>query len=116
MTGSRCAGACSTSSSSCGPSGTGPGSGSLPSRAASCPPPRTRRRRRWGISTPPSANGRGQLDETPDESLGELIGPVAGRYGDATRRAFALHIIDELVHHTAEAALLRDLHAGQRGE
>src|ERR1022692_2964453 len=31
------------------------------------------------------AQWRGQLDETTDESLGELIGPVAGRYGDAPR-------------------------------
>jgi hypothetical protein len=53
-----------------------------------------------------------QLTQTTDESLSELIGPVAGRFGDASRRAFALHIVDELVHHTAEAALLRDLYAG----
>jgi hypothetical protein len=59
---------------------------------------------------------RGQLAETTEESLGELIGPVGGHYGDATRRAFALHIIDELVHHTAEAALLRDLYAGDGSE
>jgi len=69
----------------------------------------------WDLNTA-YAQWRGQLDETTDESLGELIGPVAGQYGDATRRAFALHIIDELVHHTAEAALLRDLYTGQRGE
>ncbi len=62
------------------------------------------------------ARWRGQLDMTTEESLGELIGPVAGDYGHATRHAFALHIIDELVHHTAEAALLRDLYAGDGGE
>jgi hypothetical protein len=45
---------------------------------------------------------------------GEPIGPLAGPYGAATRRSFVLHIIDELVHHAAEAALLRDLHAGTR--
>jgi hypothetical protein len=53
------------------------------------------------------------LGQTTQESLGEPIGPVGGQYGAATRRAFALHIVDELVHHTAEAALLRDLYAGQ---
>jgi DinB superfamily len=52
------------------------------------------------------------LAETTEESLSEFIGPVGGHYGEATRRAFALHIVDELVHHTAEAALLRDLYAG----
>jgi hypothetical protein len=30
----------------------------------------------------------------------------------ATGRSFVLHIADELIHHTAEAALLRDLFAG----
>ncbi len=57
------------------------------------------------------ARWRAQLTETTDESLGELIGPAAGPYADATRRAFALHIVDEVIHHTAEAALLRDLYA-----
>ncbi|MCJ1714755.1 DinB family protein [Curtobacterium sp. VKM Ac-2922] len=45
-------------------------------------------------------------------TLGEPIGAVAGPYGDATRRSFVLHVVDELVHHGAEAALLRDLYAG----
>jgi hypothetical protein len=62
------------------------------------------------------AQWRGQLAQTSEESLGQLIGPVGGDYGDATRRAYALHIVDELVHHTAEAALLRDLYAGKSGE
>jgi DinB superfamily len=65
----------------------------------------------WDVSTA-YAKWHGLLSETTDESLGELIGSAGGRYGDATRRAFALHIIDELVHHTAEAALLRDMYAG----
>jgi hypothetical protein len=38
------------------------------------------------------------------------IGPAAGTYGKATRRSFVLHIADELIHHAAEAALLRDLY------
>jgi hypothetical protein len=40
-------------------------------------------------------------------SLGEAAGYLAG----ATGRSFVLHIADELIHHTAEAALLRDLFA-----
>ncbi|GAB3893362.1 DinB family protein [Kibdelosporangium lantanae] len=44
------------------------------------------------------------------ESLAEPIGALAGPYGTATRRAFALHVLDELIHHGAEAALLRDLY------
>jgi len=55
----------------------------------------------------------GALSLTTEESLAERIGDVAGRYGTDSRYAFALHIVDELIHHTAEAALLRDLHAGR---
>jgi hypothetical protein len=36
----------------------------------------------------------------------------AGYFAGATGRSFVLHIADELIHHTAEAALLRDLFAG----
>jgi uncharacterized damage-inducible protein DinB len=52
------------------------------------------------------------LSQTTEESLAEPIGiPEAGRFAESTRRSFALHIIDELIHHGAEAALLRDLYA-----
>jgi uncharacterized damage-inducible protein DinB len=58
---------------------------------------------------------RGLLGQTTDDSLAEPIGPIAAPYGEATRRSFILHIADELIHHTAEAALLRDLYAGTHG-
>ena len=48
-----------------------------------------------------------------DETLNMPLGEVAGHFKDATRRSFILHIADELIHHTAEAALLRDLFAGR---
>jgi hypothetical protein len=51
---------------------------------------------------------------TGEESLGELIGPIGGLYAASTRRSFALHILDELIHHGAEAALLRDLYAASK--
>lgn len=56
------------------------------------------------------------LVRRPDLDLGAPVGPAAGRYSAATRRSFVLHVADELVHHTAEVALLRDLygHAGGR--
>lgn len=57
---------------------------------------------------------RAMLDATTDGSLSAAIGAPAGRYGEASRYSFALHIVDELIHHTAEAALLRDLYAGRR--
>ncbi len=45
--------------------------------------------------------------------LTAAIGPAAGPYGSATRRSFVLRIADELIHHGAEAALLRDLYASR---
>ena len=53
------------------------------------------------------------LDAVPEESLAEPIGPVAGAYADSTRRAFVLHVLDELIHHGAEVALVRDLWAAR---
>lgn len=52
------------------------------------------------------------LRRTTEASLAEPIGAVAGGYGGATRFSFALHLLDEFIHHTAEAALLRDLYPG----
>jgi hypothetical protein len=54
------------------------------------------------------------LTSTTNESLQELIGPVGAMYEQDTRRSFALHILDELIHHGAEAALLRDLYAASQ--
>ncbi|HVX42855.1 MAG TPA: DinB family protein [Mycobacteriales bacterium] len=42
--------------------------------------------------------------------LSAPVGPVAGHYADATRRSFVLHELDELIHHSAEVALLLDLY------
>jgi uncharacterized damage-inducible protein DinB len=50
------------------------------------------------------------LTSLTDESLDKALGPRAGFYGKDTRRSFVLHILDELIHHGAEAALLRDLY------
>jgi hypothetical protein len=52
----------------------------------------------------------GLLAEVTDESFDEPIGNVGGPFASDTRRAFVLHILDELIHHGAEAALLRDLY------
>lgn len=48
-----------------------------------------------------------------DLDLSTAIGAPAGDYGGATRRSYVLHVIDELAHHCAEAALLRDLYECQ---
>jgi hypothetical protein len=54
------------------------------------------------------------LSGTTEESLQEPIGSIAGRYGKATRRSFVHHVLDELIHHGAEAAMMRDLYAASR--
>lgn len=48
------------------------------------------------------------------EDLSTPIGKIAGPFGDSTRRAFVHHVLDELVHHGAEIALLRDLYGAAR--
>jgi hypothetical protein len=53
------------------------------------------------------------LAATTDESLGEPIGEVGGQPGRGSRRSFVLHVLDQLIHHGAEAALLRDLYAAR---
>jgi hypothetical protein len=50
------------------------------------------------------------LDAIDAKGLSETMGPAAGAYGDATRLSFVLHVLDELIHHAAEVALLRDLY------
>jgi hypothetical protein len=50
------------------------------------------------------------LDSTTDEGLAEPIGEAGGALADSTRRAYGLHVLDELIHHGAEVALLRDLY------
>ncbi|KAA9159942.1 DinB family protein [Amycolatopsis acidicola] len=56
---------------------------------------------------------RANLASLSEDDQAKLLGDAAGYYATSTRRAFALHIVDELIHHTAEAALLRDLYAGR---
>jgi len=45
------------------------------------------------------------------EPIGSVWGP---EYGERTRTAYVLHMLDEFVHHGAEVALLRDLWRWQR--
>lgn len=47
------------------------------------------------------------------DAADEPIGAVAGPYGDSSKRSLVLHVVDELIHHAAEAALFRDLYLAQ---
>jgi len=49
---------------------------------------------------------------TPAE-LDAPVGPVGGPFAASSRRELVLHIVDELIHHGAEVALVRDLYAAR---
>ncbi|QDP97269.1 DinB family protein [Microlunatus elymi] len=51
------------------------------------------------------------LTNRPEIDLDQPIGPIGGFYAEHPRRALVLHTVDELIHHAAEAALLRDLYS-----
>lgn len=53
---------------------------------------------------------RGHVGGVDEGTLGHAIGAIGGPYRHSTRAAFILHELDELVHHAAEVALLRDLY------
>jgi hypothetical protein len=50
------------------------------------------------------------IASVPADEWWEPLGPMAGVYANADRVAFVVHIMDELIHHGAEVALLRDLY------
>jgi hypothetical protein len=57
---------------------------------------------------------RSYLAATDAAGLTETMGRIAGPYAASTRAAFVLHELDELVHHGAEVATLRDLYRATR--
>ena len=57
---------------------------------------------------------RRRLAAVDPESLDKWMGPIAGPYAEESINAFALHILDELIHHGAEVGVVRDLYCQQR--
>jgi hypothetical protein len=53
--------------------------------------------------------------ELDDEAISRELGPAFGPYATDTRADLLLHVADELIHHGAEVALLRDLFAATQG-
>jgi hypothetical protein len=53
------------------------------------------------------AHGCHKLD---DETMGRELGPDWGPYAENNRADALLHVADEIIHHGAEVALLRDLY------
>lgn len=58
----------------------------------------------------------GRLAALSPDVLERPMGSVAGMYADDDGTAFALHILDELIHHGAEVGTVRDVYYGQRVE
>jgi hypothetical protein len=50
-----------------------------------------------------------------EDGLWRPLGPAWGRWSEHSNLALAFHAIDEIVHHGAEIALLRDLYAARGG-
>jgi DinB superfamily len=51
------------------------------------------------------------LSSLSEADLSQPLGPIAGPYGESDKASFVMHQIDEMIHHGAEVALLRDLFA-----
>ncbi|MFF1819253.1 DinB family protein [Kribbella sp. NPDC058245] len=55
---------------------------------------------------------RRRLASLSQEDLARPMGPIAGPYAADDGTAFALHILDELIHHGAEVGAVRDFYRG----
>jgi hypothetical protein len=53
------------------------------------------------------------IDEISEDELWTKIGPVGGMYAEYTKLSLLIHQIDEVIHHGAEVALMRDLYRAQ---
>jgi hypothetical protein len=59
---------------------------------------------------------RGRLAALSPEDLARPMGEVAGPYAEHAGSSFALHILDELIHHGAEVGTVRDFYRGTHPE
>lgn len=59
---------------------------------------------------------RGRLAALSQDDLDRPMGEVAGPYAESDGTSFALHILDELIHHGAEVGTVRDFYRGMRAE
>jgi hypothetical protein len=57
---------------------------------------------------------RGHVAAADAAGLTLPLGPIAGPYAESTRASFVLHELDELIHHGAEIAALRDIYRATR--
>ncbi|MFC0625125.1 DinB family protein [Kribbella deserti] len=59
---------------------------------------------------------RGRLAAVSQDDFDRPMGEIAGPYAEYDGLAFALHILDELIHHGAEVGVLRDLYRAEQPE
>ncbi|MFF0342999.1 DinB family protein [Kribbella sp. NPDC004875] len=59
---------------------------------------------------------RQRLAALSQDDLDRPMGDVAGPYADDDGTSFALHILDELIHHGAEVGTVRDFYRGTHAE
>ncbi|GAA0585508.1 hypothetical protein HPO96_10505 [Kribbella sandramycini] len=59
---------------------------------------------------------RRRLSALSQEDLDRPMGPIAGPFAEHDGTAFALHIVDELIHHGAEVGTVRDFYRGTHPE
>ncbi len=59
---------------------------------------------------------RRRLAALSQDDLDRQMGEVAGQYAEHDGASFALHILDELIHHGAEVGTVRDVYRGLRAE
>jgi len=57
---------------------------------------------------------RRRLSMLSQVDLDRPMGIVAGPYADSDGTSFALHILDELIHHGAEVGVIRDIYRGRQ--
>ena len=58
----------------------------------------------------------GYISAVGEDELWTKIGPIGGIYAEHTKLSLLLHQLDEVIHHGAEIALLRDLYRARRPE
>ena len=66
------------------------------------------------ITARSAASFRAGLNAQGPDRLFDKLGPSYGPYAESTFLGLMLHVIDELVHHGAEVALLRDLYRSRQ--
>lgn len=61
------------------------------------------------------ARFRAHVAALDDAGLARLLGPAAGPYAEDSYHALVLHALDEVIHHTAEIGVIRDLYRASEG-